>query len=119
MVSRANGESFAENSADQLGGARGDKLYARIVLDQSLYYGEDFFQTNQASWPRTKRGIGAIIADKQDAMTIATQAQRLASIAEDLDYQRQLFRGPLARAFATEHVSAKNLYGDRIYAFTH
>lgn len=112
-------EAFAKNSADKLGGARGDKLYARIVLDQSLYFGEEFFAASAVSWPRTKRGINAILADTTDKVTIATQAHRLASIAGDLEFQRQLFRGPLSRAFATNYVSAKDLYSERIYVFTH
>lgn len=112
-------EVFAKNSADKIGGAPGDKLYARIVLDQSLYYGDDFFATNAVSWPRTKRGINAILSGTTDKITLATQAQRLASIAKDLDYERQLFRGPLAHAFAADDVSAKDLYSERIYVFTH
>ena len=112
-------EAFAKSSADKLGGARGDKLYARIVLDQSFYYGEDFLNVNSISWPRTKRGIQAILAENKPDVRLATQALRLATVAEDLEFQRQLFRGPLSHEFTPDDVSSKDLYQQRIYVFTH
>ncbi len=93
-------EAFAGQSADQIGGARGDRLYAQIVEDQSQYlYDADFFAHNAISWPRAKRGFRALFATGGDPVADASQAQRLAAIARDDAFEQELFRGPLAHSY--------------------
>ena len=95
-------EAFAARSADKIGGVRGRrKLYAQIVEDQSENYDTDFFQISAVSWERTKRGLRALIADSSDPVGGASQAQRLASIAQDSPFERELFSGPLAHEFVS------------------
>ena len=92
-------EAFAKASADQIGGARGDRLYARVVEDQSEYYGDNFFATNAISYERAKRGFQALIARGADPLSDASKAWRMADLAGDYAYERALFQGELAHAF--------------------
>ena len=113
-------EAFAR-SADKIGGVRGDKLYAQIVEDQSENYDTEFFQISAVSWERTKRGLRALIANSSDSTSAAMIAQRLAAIAQDSPFERELFSGPLAREFT--RMSGKpnddflTLCRNRIHAF--
>lgn len=114
-------EAFAKRSADKIGGIKGDMLYAQIIEDQSENYDTDFFQNNAVSWERTKRGLRALIARDSNSVGIATGAQRLAAIAQDSPFERELFSGPLAHQFT--RMSAKpnddflTLCRNRIHAF--
>ena len=92
-------EAFATNSADKIGGVKGDMLYATIVENQSENYDGDFLGNSAVSWPRTKRGLQALIANAGDPVGAASLAQRLAAIAQDSPFERELFSGPLAHQF--------------------
>ena len=113
-------EAFATNSADKIGGVKGDMLYATIVENQSENYDADFLHNSAVSWPRTKRGLKALIANSGDPVGAATLAQRLAAIAQDSPFARELFSGPLAHEFApmsrAKHELAF-LCRNRIHAF--
>lgn len=114
-------EAFAKRSADKIGGIKGDMLYARIVEDQSENYDADFLQNSPVSWERTKRGLRALIAGGSNPVGIASAAQRLASIAQDSPFERELFSGPLAHEFTSLNGSTDNdialLCRNRIHAF--
>ena len=92
-------EAFAKRSADKVGGIQGDRLYAQIVEDQSENYDADFLQNSPVSWERTKRGLRSLLASNPDSISMAMAAQRLAAIAQDSPFERELFRGPLAHEF--------------------
>ena len=115
-------EAFAKRSADKIGGIKGDMLYAQIVEDQSENYDTDFFQTNEVSWPRTKRGLRALIASDTNPVGMASAAQRLASIARDSPFERELFSGPLAHQFVSlggpAHSDLALMCRNRIRAFS-
>ena len=114
-------EAFAKASADKIGGVRGDMLYAQIVEDQSENYDTDFFRFNRVSWPRTKRGLRALIAHNANPVAIASVSQRLASIAQDSSFERELFSGPLAHQFVSmggpKNDDLALLCRNRIHAF--
>ena len=92
-------EAFAAQSADALGGTRGDILYARLVEDQSESYGDEFFEVNAPSYERARRGYHALLKISRDPVTDASRAQRLANLADDTAFQRELFQGPLLHGF--------------------
>ncbi len=118
-------EAFAKRSADKIaanfGSTKGDMFYARLVEDQSKNYEAEFFQTNAVSWERTKRGLRALIARDSQPASAATAAQRLAAIAQDSPFERELFSGPLAHHFVAMSILPNEefvmLCRNRIHAF--
>ena len=114
-------EAFAKRSADKIGGIKGDMFYARLVEDQSENYETDFFEINNVSWERTKRGLRALIARDDQPASAATAAQRLAAIAQDSPFERELFSGPLAHQFVAMSAQPNEelvmLCRNRIHAF--
>jgi hypothetical protein len=51
-------ETFAERSADRLGGREGSVVYGHIAWQISkLYRGADFYKQNRVSWDRVKQGF--------------------------------------------------------------
>lgn len=54
-------ETFATQSADQIGGAEGDAMYYYIVSSKREFFSySKFFKNPRISWPRMKRGFSAI-----------------------------------------------------------
>ena len=51
-------EKFAEDTANQIGGSRGDTVYYRIADELSCDCGED--ESPKLSWPRIQKGYAAI-----------------------------------------------------------
>jgi hypothetical protein len=51
-------ETFAERSADRLGGREGSVVYGHVAWQISkLYQGADFYKQNRVSWDRVKQGF--------------------------------------------------------------
>jgi hypothetical protein len=51
-------ETFAERSADRLGGREGSMVYGHVAWQISkLYRGADFYKQNRVSWDRVKQGF--------------------------------------------------------------
>jgi hypothetical protein len=51
-------ETFAERSADRLGGREGSVVYGHIAWQISKFYrGADFYKQNRVSWDRVKQGF--------------------------------------------------------------
>ena len=51
-------ESFAERSAERLGGREGSVVYGHVAWQISkLYRGADFYKQNRVSWDRVKQGF--------------------------------------------------------------
>jgi Domain of unknown function (DUF4034) len=51
-------ETFAERSADRLGGREGSVVYGHVAWQISkLYRGADFYKQNRVSWDRVKQGF--------------------------------------------------------------
>jgi hypothetical protein len=51
-------ETFAERSAERLGGREGSVVYGHIAWQISKFYrGADFYKQNRVSWPRVKQGF--------------------------------------------------------------
>jgi hypothetical protein len=86
--------SFVERSADERGGAAGDRLYARLVwhlLDDFEEDRVDPFKTGY-SWPRVLAGYRALIAEDPGPER-RIQCARLAVLAGDKDVAREMFAG--------------------------
>jgi len=51
-------ETFAERSAERLGGQEGSIVYSHVAWQISKFYrGADFYKENRVSWPRVKQGF--------------------------------------------------------------
>ena len=50
-------EKFIESRADEIGGDRGDMLYAQLVWNDSAYFEDLFSESSPIKWPRVKAGF--------------------------------------------------------------
>jgi hypothetical protein len=82
-------ERFASDVADQLGGAEGDAMYARIVWSKDEYY-KEVFKESAASWERTSRGYQQLLHTYPHSLELQSQYAFLAAEADDRDQARAL-----------------------------
>jgi len=89
---KGEAERFAEESADRLGGAEGDILYAQIVwsLRTAKAY-NNVYKEGSFSWPRTKQGFAALLRQHPHSLFIATEFCYEAIQAGDHGEARNLF----------------------------
>ena len=85
-------EALAARSADQIGGTQGDALYARIVWDIAAanYKYENIWKNSRADWPRTKRGLEALLREAPDSLAAQTIAFELGFRAQDWEFARAM-----------------------------
>ena len=77
MASRAEWQKFAHSSADAVattfGAPAGDALYARIIWDMNRFHGEGtLWADGRLDYPRTKRGIQALLREQPDSLALAS-----------------------------------------------
>jgi hypothetical protein len=64
-------ERYAEDRANQVGGIKGDILYARLAGEKYSSY-EKFWKENAISWPRVQRGYDALLKQQPNSLSTAT-----------------------------------------------
>lgn len=67
-------EKFADEASRKVGGEQGAILYYLIAAHIRSYYGTDFFEQNQISWPRIKEGYEAL------EKTYGTDSERMTEV---------------------------------------
>ena len=82
-------ERFAAEAADRLSVDEGDALYARLGIFVLGYYGTEFFERCDFSWPRLNRGCARL--ETRFPGRITNQHCRLAALAYDRAAARALF----------------------------
>jgi hypothetical protein len=76
-------ESYAENRANTVGGAAGDKLYAQMVNSNALYSNGIVEGNKVINWPRVVAGFKTIIAEYPDSIDARLKYVELAHKAND------------------------------------
>lgn len=71
-------------------GATGHAVYARVVMDSSLYY-RNVFQESAASWPKTKRGFEDLVKSHPESGKMLNTYCRMACLAGDKAQAKVLF----------------------------
>jgi hypothetical protein len=82
-------EAYAEQAAERPDGL-GAEVYARIVIRLRGFHDNVFGET-KASWPKTREGLEIMLKKYPDSLEIASNAARLASIAQDREMAQQMF----------------------------
>lgn len=67
-------ERFADEASRKVGGSEGAILYYLIASHIRSYYGTQFFEQNQVSWPRIKEGYASL------EKTYGTDSERMADV---------------------------------------
>jgi hypothetical protein len=85
-------EKDLAQSADRIGGEKGDFVYAQVVWDIH-HYGEsiDVFEHNGISWDRVDRGFAAILKQFPDSLAAKNERAYLAGLAGDKEKARKYF----------------------------
>jgi hypothetical protein len=85
-------ENDLAQSADRIGGEKGDMLYARVVWDIHHYGSSiDVFEGNKISWERVDRGFAAILKQFPDSLAAKNERAHLAGLAGDREKARKYF----------------------------
>ena len=85
-------ETFAERSADRLGGREGSVVYGHVAWQVSkLYRGADFYKQNRVSWDRVKQGFIDREALYGSSLRNLNAFCELAGAAADRETTRALF----------------------------
>jgi hypothetical protein len=87
-------QKFAQESADKIGGAEGDKVYARMIWNIEWLAGEEYasdFHSGRLSWDRAKRGFHGLMAEYADDWGPPSEFCTLSVMAGDRQQAKELF----------------------------
>jgi len=79
-------------SADRVGGARGDELYASVVGELITYHRRKFFEETQFDYERVIRGYDSILARHPNAVVALQAAAYLSSVKNDVPRAAKYFQ---------------------------
>jgi hypothetical protein len=81
-----------EQSANQVGGDKGDMLYAQVIWNlESMVFSKDPFGEYHFSWERANKGLEAIKKRYPDSLAAKNEAARMAAQANDFKAAKTYF----------------------------
>lgn len=106
-------ERYAAQVSDRLGGEAGDILYARIVWSML----EDRFTSNilrdtQFSWPRTHKGLIALMKHHPHSLVVASAYAELACLERDRSTAKDLFQNHIKNRVSLNYWVTKAWFVD-------
>jgi len=87
-------QKFASASADKIGGAEGDKFYARMIWNQEWLAGNDYpanFHSGTLSWTRAKKGFHGLMEEYAGDWGPPSEFCSLCVMARDGKQAKELF----------------------------
>jgi hypothetical protein len=112
-------EKDLASSADRIGGADGDQVYAQVVWSVHQYGdSKNVFDENKSiSWERVDRGFEAILKRFPDSLAAKNERAHLAALAGDKEKARRYFKATGGKVDLSDWNDAEEFTDSASWAF--